>query len=73
MTFYLLILVALASAIFYYRAAESEGASAWIWCGLSALISVVTLFWLHWGWLGTFFCQLALFVGITIVRMRRQK
>ncbi len=73
MTFYLLILVALASAIFFYRAAESEAESAWIWSGLSVLISVVTLFWLHWGWLGTFSCQLALFVAITIVRLRRQK
>jgi cytochrome b len=70
---YLLILVLVACAVFFYRAAESEGESVWIWCGLSLLISAVTLFWLHWGWLGAFSCQLALFVGITLIRMCREK
>jgi len=63
---YLLILVLVACAVFFYE-------SVWIWCGLSLLISAVTLFWLHWGWLGAFSCQLALFVGITLIRMCREK
>jgi len=70
---YLQILVMLAFAIFFYRAADSEGESTWVWCCLSLLISALTLFWLHWGWLGIFSGQLALFVGVTFFRMRRKK
>jgi len=70
---YLAILAAFAFAAFFYRGAESEGESAWVWSGLSLVLSVVTLFWRHWGWLCAFLCQFALFVGITVVRMNRRK
>jgi hypothetical protein len=48
---YLPLIVCLAFAVFFYRSAEVEDESTWIWCGLSILISALTLFWLHWGWL----------------------
>lgn len=51
---YLQILVMLAFAIFFYRSADSEDESTWVWCGLSLVISALTMFWLHWGWLGIF-------------------
>jgi hypothetical protein len=49
---YLLILMIVACAIFFHRAAEFENESSLVWTGLSVVISVVTLFFLHWGWLG---------------------
>jgi len=70
---YLLIVVALAFAIFFHRASELEDEPTWIWSALSLLISALTIFWLHWGWLGIFSGQLALFVGITIFRIVRKK
>jgi hypothetical protein len=70
---YLLILVMLGFAVFFYRAAEAEDESYLFWCGSSLLISALTIFWRHWGWLGIIFAQLALFVSITFFRMRRKK
>lgn len=70
---YLQILAMLAFAMFFCRAAESENESTWVWCGLSLLISAVTIFWWHWGWLGIFSGQLALFVGVTLFRMWQKK
>ena len=69
---YLPILIIICFAIFYHRAAEFENESTLIWSGLSVLISVLTIFWLHWGWLGIFFGKAGLFVGITIVRILRK-
>jgi hypothetical protein len=66
---YLLILIIIAYAVFFYRAAEFENESTLIWCGLSVTISAVTFFWLHCGWLGISLGQIGLFVGITIVRI----
>lgn len=70
---YLPILVMVACAIFFYRAAESEDESTWVWCGLSILISVLAIFWRHWGWPGMIAAQVALFVGVTLFRMLRKK
>jgi hypothetical protein len=69
---YLPILIIICFAIFYHRAAEFENESTFIWSGLSVLISVLTIFWLHWGWLGIIFGQAGLFTGITIVRILRK-
>lgn len=70
--FYWTILIIIAFAIFFYGAAESENESTLIWCGLSVAISALTIFWLHWGWLGIISGQVALFAGITIFRMLRK-
>ena len=70
---YLPILAMIGFAVFFYRAAEAEDESNLVWCGLSLLVSVVTIFWRHWGWLGIISAQLVLFIGITFLRMQRKK
>jgi hypothetical protein len=67
-TFVLLIVC----AVFYYRAAEYEGSSGVLWCSLSVLVSVLTWRVLHLGLLGTLLGQVALFLGITLVRTLRK-
>ena len=62
----------IASAIFYYRAAESEGSSCPLWTGLSILISVLIWWVLGWGLLAMLLGQVGLFVGITVVRTMRK-
>jgi hypothetical protein len=69
---YLPILIIVVCAVFFYRAAEFENESSLLWAGLSVLISAATWFLLHWGWLGSLFGQVGLFVGITIFRMLRK-
>src|SRR5258708_7358210 len=65
-------IVIIASAIFYYRAAQFEGKSGLLWVTLSVLISIATWKWLGWGMAGIFFGQVALFVGITLLRSNHQ-
>ena len=69
---YFAILVIAVGAAFYYRAAEFENESRLLWCGLSIVISLATLFWLHWGWLGALLGQVGLFAGITLFRIMRK-
>jgi hypothetical protein len=69
---YLPILMIVACAIFFHRAAEFENESSLVWTGLSVVISVVTLFFLHWSWLGCLLGQIGLFAGITVLRMLRK-
>ena len=69
---YFAILVTAIGAVFFYRAAEFENESRLLWCGLSIVISLATLFYLHWGWLGALLGQFGLFVGITAFRVLRK-
>ena len=69
---YLSLAFVVAFAIFYHRAAESEGESGVLWAILSVLISVGTLFCLGWGWLGAFLGQGLLFLGIGVYRALRK-
>ena len=69
---YLPILIIVACAIFFHRAAEFENESSLVWTGLSVVISLMTLFFLHWGWLGCLLGQIGLFAGITVLRMLRK-
>ena len=69
---YLSILMMVACAIFFHRAAEFENDSSLAWTGLSLVISAVTLFVLGWGWLGCLLGQAGLLLGITIFRMLRK-
>lgn len=69
---YLPIMMVIAFAVFYYRAAEAEKESNLLWCGLSVLISIATMCLLPWGWLGILLGQVGLFAGITIFRMMRR-
>jgi hypothetical protein len=67
-TFVLLI----ACAIFYYRAGEFEGNSGAVWAGVSIMTSILTWLVFRWGFLGTLLGQVALFIGITLVRTLRK-
>jgi hypothetical protein len=69
---YLPILIIIACAIFFHRAAEFEDESTLIWMGLSLLVSALTWFLFHWSWLGSVLGQAGLFIGITIARMFRK-
>ena len=53
----------------YWKAAEIDKQSRLIWAGLSLLISVLTVWILGWRWLGLCAAQLALGLGITLVRV----
>jgi hypothetical protein len=69
---YFSILLISVFAAFFYRAAEFENESRLLWCGLSLVISLAILFYLHWGWLGILLGQAGLFVGITLFRITRK-
>jgi len=69
---YLSILIVGAFAAFFYRAAEFENESPLLWSGLSLMISLAAMFFVHWGWWGVVLGQLALFVGITLFRIARK-
>ncbi len=69
---YLSILLMALFAAFYFRAAEIENESRLLWCGLSLVISLATLFYFHWGLLGTLLGQVGLFAGITVFRVMRK-
>ena len=70
---YLTILLIVACAIFFHRAAEFENESSLVWAGLSVVISVTTFFVFHWGWLGCLLGQAGLFLGIAIFRTLHSK
>ena len=55
-------------AVLYYRTAESEDGPALLWATLSVVISLATLFYLGWRWLGALLAQGGLFLGIAMVR-----
>ena len=69
---YITIVLIVACAVFFHRAAEYENESSLIWTGLSLLVSALTFFVFHWGWLGCLLGQFGLFAGITMVRMFRK-
>ena len=69
---YLTILFVVGVAFLYHRAAESEGQSGFLWASLSVLVSVVSIFRLHWGWRGAILAQVALFLGIGVYRALRK-
>ena len=69
---YLSILTMVMCAIFFHRAAEFENESSLVWTGLSVVISAITLFVFHWGWLGCLPGQGRLLLGITVFRMLRK-
>ncbi len=59
-------------AVLFYRAAELEDAPGGLWPVLSVAISLVTLFYLGWGWLFACLGQAALFLGIAGFRALRK-
>ncbi len=59
-------------AIFYYRAAGSEGNSGILWAGLSVAISALIWLVLRWGVLFMLLGQVGLFFAITLIRTVRK-
>ena len=70
---YLPIVIMIACAVFYHRAAEYENESTLIWTGLSVLISATTFFYFRWGVLGILLGQVGLLAGITMFRLWRSR
>jgi hypothetical protein len=63
----------LACAAIYYKAAEMEDSSGFLWSALSVGVFILTWVVLSWGWLGCLLGQAALFAGITVVRVLRKQ
>ncbi len=62
------LIMMVACAVFYYRAAEMEHASGLLWAGSSVGLWLGAAYVLHWGLLGCLATQVALFVGMTMRR-----
>ena len=69
---YLDLIVIAVCAIAFYRAGRMEHSWGLLWAALSIAISMLILFVLHWGTLTVFAGQAALFVAITLWRMRQK-
>lgn len=63
----------LACAAFYYKAAEMEDEPRLLWSGLSVLIYLVTWRVFSWGWMGCLGGQVGLLAAITAVRVLRDR
>lgn len=68
---HLVILVAF--AVFFYRAAQMDRSPGIIWAGLSILVYLLTLLAFSWGYLGCVMGQIILFFGIAVVRVLMSK
>jgi hypothetical protein len=69
-SFHIVILLAFAS--FYYKAADYENEAPFLWGGASILVYMLTWFGFSWGWLGCIIGQVILFVAITVMRTLRK-
>jgi hypothetical protein len=53
----------------FFKAAEMEHKSPWVWTGISLAIFLTTAFAMHWGWAASLCCQVAVFAVITFIRV----
>lgn len=67
---YLDVIVLSVCAVFFYRAGRQERSWGWLWAALSVVLSGLVLWFTSWGLIGVFAAQAALFIGITLHRMR---
>lgn len=65
---YVALAVAIASAVFWYRGAETEKLSPLLWVGPSIGISAVIIIGFGGGWIAALIGQAVLFVAITAYR-----
>jgi len=63
------LLLMLACAVFFYKAAEIEKMSPLLWCASSILLWLCAAFGLGWGIVGCLLVQGGLFAGITCWRL----
>ncbi len=64
------LVIMLACASFYYKAAEMEHASGALWAGLSLLLWLLGAYAFGLGLIGCLVLQLGLFAGLTFRKMR---
>ncbi len=64
---------AIAAAIFWAKGAEMESISPILWVGISVILSALVIFMLHGSWGAVLLSQLAMFVGITVLRVVTDK
>ena len=69
---YIALAIAIAGAVFYYKAAEHENQSRVVWPGLSLVMSGVLMFVFHTGYFALVAGQLALLVLIALWRVWRE-
>ena len=69
---YIGLAIAIAGAVFYYKAAEHENKSPVIWVGLSLVVSAVLLFVVHAGYFAQVAGQFAVLILIALWRMWRE-
>ena len=69
---YIALAIAIAGAVFYYKAAAHENKSPVIWTGLSLVTSAVLMFVVHAGYFALVAGQLALLVAIALWRVWRE-
>jgi hypothetical protein len=69
---YIAVAIAIAGAVFYYKAAEHENQSRLAWTGFSLVISVALMFVFHAGYFALVAGQVSLLLLIALWRMWRQ-
>jgi hypothetical protein len=55
-------------AVAWYKAADVENVSPWLWVGLSVGVYALTWLWLGWGLLGILLAQVGLLVAVGVAR-----
>ena len=70
---YFSILIIICCAIFYHRLGEVEYNGGWLLALISVVLSLVSLFVLHWGSWGTLLLQAGLFVVLWLWNMRSSR
>ena len=70
--YYFSLLMILACVAAYYHIGETEYQKGFLLAAVSLLVSVVTFFWLGWGWLPNIGAQVGILVVLTVVNMCRK-
>jgi len=69
---YIALAIAIAGAVFYYKAAEHENKSPVAWTGLSLVVSALLIFVVHAGYFLLVAGQFALLIAIALWRTWRE-
>lgn len=68
-TYYIVGLVTIVFAMFFFRVAESENRRGWLWGPMSAAIVIVGRLFLGWGYFSIFLCQILVYVAMTVANL----
>jgi hypothetical protein len=69
---YIALAIAIAAAVFFYKAAEHENRSKVVWPGLSIVVSALLIFVVHAKYMWLVLAQIALLPLIALWRMWRE-